>query len=335
MKKMILAALTAATALVASAWWQPQDVNPSIAGIYTVMGNFATEGYNDALSELTYDCYPSGEKAFTRRFQVNINEHSADSVQITSELRRAVKGFDRVLASLPHSPKLRKLSRDSDGTLLRAYVKSANNVISNNGDGYVGFTDSTEGAMLRVKNGHVEMAQTFRVKTNDPLASDITPLGDKMTDFLDELLQEFSSRETRMVEFEAEPRTSGIVRLRDIYANPEEVTKGVVTEFAGKDATTAWEIISHDILSLVGENYDMSITYLRDRRLLTLQGHSSKSLMAACIKDGVCYVFCGNYYGKQPFLPANWIHAVAVKGQVSYYNSEEVPFDQIEGEELK
>ncbi len=334
MKKLILAALTAATALGASAWWQPQDVNPSIAEIYQTMGNFATEGYNDALSELTYDCYPSGEKAFTRRFHVRLNDLRADSAQITSELRRAVKGFDRMLASLPPSPKLRKVSRDSDGTLLRAYVKSANSSVAAD-PAYIGFTDSTEGAFLRVKNGHLEMAQTFRVKTNDPVAADSISPGDKMTAFLYEATQKYPYRELRMVEFEAEPRTSGVIRLRDVYANPEEVTKGMVTEFTGDAAIPAWNIISDDILSLVGENYDMSITYLRDRRLITLQGHSSKTLMAACLKDGVCYVFCGSYYGKQPFLPANWIQAVAVKGKVSYYNSVEVPADQIEGEELK
>lgn len=335
MKKLILTALAAATTLGAAAWWHPKDTSPSIAKTYELMADFATEGYNDAVSEMTYDCYPSGEKVFTRRLQVDLKEHPADSALIKPALATAIKDFDKMLASLPASSKIRKVSTDVDGNITRAYAKSSfESAMSFDGAIGLGATGTTEGAMLKVNDGNIEMAQTFRVKTDWPLISDSIPLGVKMDEISNELRAQYPNGDYRMVKFEAEPRNSGVIRLRDTYANSDEMTMGMAWEVSGgRDGYFAWEEVSSKMLALVGEDYDMSLTYVRNRRLVTLQGNRSKTLMAACYKDNTCYIFVGGYIGKQPFLPSNWMHAV--RGNVSYYNSEEVSIDKIEGEELK
>lgn len=338
MKKLILTVLAALTGLGASAWWDMRNLNPSIISIYETMGRFAINGYDDAVSELTYDCYPTGKKVLSRRLQVNMNEHLNDTADIKAWLGRTITDFDDVLASLPNSKEIKKISSDIDGNVTRAYVRSTPGFISM-GDGAVtglGSTDISEGAILKVCDGNIEMAQTFRVKSDEPLVSDTLPLGENMSEILNELQSEYRNSESRIVDFVAEPRNSGVIRLRDSYANSEEVTKGILWRVSGKkDALVAWETVLNDILAMVGEDYDMSLTYIRDRRLITMQGNRSKTLMAACYKDGTCYVFSGGYFGKQPFLPSNWMHALSVRGNVSYYNNEEVSPDKMKGEELK
>ncbi|MCX4331702.1 MAG: hypothetical protein OSJ24_05855 [Muribaculaceae bacterium] len=318
MKKLILTAIVATAASCnAYAWWNPKELTNSIATSYELMAWFSQEGYNDALSELTYDCYPSGEKMFARRFQCNINEHPEYSSMIKSELDCAIDKFDRLLASLPASPRIRKVSSDVDGITIRAYAKSISEIASFNENTIgIGTNDITEGAVLKVNDGNIEMAQSFRVKNDNTTAAGEESLETKITNIVDKIHHDYPEADMRPAEFEFEPRNSGIIRLRNAYANSNETTIGIVHKITGKNNTTglnngvlAWEHISSDILAMVGEDYDMSITYVRGRRLVTLQDHKSKTILAACYKDNTCYYFVGTYRGKQPFLPSNWMYA--------------------------
>ena len=131
-----------------------------------------------------------------------------------------------------------------------------------------------------------------------------------LTELLDNAL-ELISAEERTATFTAETKSSGILRVRS-YMKEEDVTRGKVMYISCSNIEPIWNKIYETYMGFMDYDADISLTYMRKNRMLTLYSPSSHILNAACMKDNIIYLFTGTYSGTNPYLPSNWTHSVRI-----------------------
>lgn len=322
MKKTLILAASLLIGTAAQAELSPKlekEIDSKTAtAIYNAMDRFVSTTDNDAISEITYDCWNDGLKEISRRIDIDLNPGWVNK-------RKFRKGFDEFCeaydAAAPQCENIREITERSS---IRAYKCGAESMhMMHDGKGEMGFSGYHEGALATLKNYQISIAQTLSFKTAKPDSNQVYVVADSLQNLFNYILKTYHNAMTREVSFVAETKNSGIMRVRS-YLNETESTKGAVTYVAGDNAVPIWEKAYDTFMSLLGYDANISLTYKRSSRMLTLYSPENHIVYAACLRDNVFYMFMGGYFGNQPFLPSNWMHAREVKGNVSYYDSEEV-----------
>ncbi len=107
-----------------------------------------------------------------------------------------------------------------------------------------------------------------------------------------------------------------MLRLRDNETNPEEKVIGrrVIDT---KSNAQEW-IKTYDLfMAHFGSNANISLTYYRSKRMVTLIDYETKTIYAASFKaqnpskysTGTLNMIIAHYSGDTPYLPANWTTA--------------------------
>lgn len=298
MKRLIFIALAAAAALSPKAY---DDLPPALLrhvtdtdahAFFKAMNDFE-DTHADGLSLATYDSYPDGTKVISRR----IDFANYFVASIASPIDRICAVFDSITA-IPNENRL--TVRNIDGNRQSRVYKLKESVDDMTIDLSATSTPGSTSACV-IRDGNLVIAQNWTIPTGRPQGKpDLKALNDAIAD----LAAQNGAFTTRLTLREHQ-NNAGDLRRR--YAEPESDNKLVCRRITIPKATTQqWIDLHHVFMDYFGADGDLSLTYIRNQRMVTLVDMASKRIYAARFSSNRGLVILVGDYTGEPFLPNGW-----------------------------
>lgn len=250
----------------------------------------------DSMEKITYDAYPDGRRVISRQL---------------SHAPKSRKRLFEVFDSLLNIPNPQRFAFKSDNSIV--YQFGVNDVSkplvidlgSDNASMLKNVAAITTGNMFTVAQSWTIDISRFNTPGN---FSNITEQFDR--------LAKKGGSFTKNVTFPIQVSRGGMLRLRDNETNPEEKVTGQRVIDVKANALD-W-IHTYDLfMEHFGSNENISLTYYRNKRMVTLIDYDTKTIYAACFKaeypnlssTGTLIMLIAQYSGSTPYLPANWTTA--------------------------
>lgn len=263
--------------------------------IFDAMDN-AERDNPDSMDKITYDAYPDGRRVISRQLF-----HAPKS------RKRLFEVFDSLL-NIPNS---RRFAFKSDNSIV--YQFGVNDVStplvidlgSDNASTLKNVAAITTGNMFTVAQSWTIDLSRFNTPGN---FSTITEQFDRLAGEGGSYIMD--------VTFPIETSRGGMLRLRDNERSPEEKVTGrrvVGTKSNGPEWIKTYDLFMEHF----GTNENISLTYYRNKRMVTIIDYDTKTIYAASFKaqnpskysNGTLYMIIAHYSGDTPYLPANWTTA--------------------------
>ncbi len=305
MRKILL---TAALATITTAMAElPLDLQPQVTdtdakAFFLAMDQVERE-FPDATSEVTYDTYPDGVKIITRRIDLPMIGEDAKLMNKLSNYICNV--FDSITAT-PDANRM-VVNNFRGETMNRVYK-----IKSDPYDNTVNMSDLTDisssaAAAVVIQNNVLTIAQSWTITTDKRLgAPNLTAL----IRVIQRLVDDKDAKKVTTHDDYSNPSSNG-VRIRK---NREPVTDHVEVEQITLHNTNVsnWINLHHQFMAYLGANANISLTYWRNERMVTLTDYDNKTIYAAKYtasaipRNGSLYIATAKYSGQQPYLPVNW-----------------------------
>ncbi|MDE6278843.1 MAG: hypothetical protein K2M05_02615 [Paramuribaculum sp.] len=250
----------------------------------------------DSMDKITYDAYPDGRRVISRQL---------------SYAPKSRKRLFEVFDSLLNIPNPQRFAFKSENSIVYQFgVNDASrplviNLGSDNTSTLKNVAAITTGNMFTVAQSWTIDLSRFNTPGN---FSTITEQFDQLAKKRDSF--------TKNVTFPIQTSQGGILRLRDNETSPEEKVTGrrVIDT---KSNALEW-IHTYDLfMEHFGTDENISLTYYRNKRMVTLIDYETKTIYAACFKaetpsktaNGTLIMLIAQYSGSTPYLPSNWTSA--------------------------
>jgi len=300
MKRNLLFAAAAAVAFMAQAELPgaiaSQAKDTDAIAVFNAMDRFE-EAFPDGFSSINYDAYPDGNKVIARRIDLfAIRDCAAtaallavfDSITATPDARRiVVKDIDT-----HRSLRAYKMKDGDDMSIDLSAINSP------------GFM--TSAAIDRRENGNITVVQNWTFPTRGRYgAANLSALDKRI-----EKLRGISGAITEKLQLSERIDCGGALRLRASEARSEN-TLDCNRLIVPDSPVDRWIDLHHLFMSYLGADANISLTYTRGSRMVTLVDLSRKKIYAARYRAsndhaGVLTVLTADYDSASPFLPYNW-----------------------------
>lgn len=292
MKKLLAIAL-AAVSLAASAALpanlRKQIKDTDALAFFNAMDDFENT-HPDGFSLVTYDSYPDGRKVIGRR--IDYWNRPAN----TPAINRICAVFDSITATPnPNRIVVRNINGDSQ---LRVYK------LKDSADDYVfdlsssAANDGSTSACIN-RGDRLLIAQSWTIPTGKIQGkTDLKSLNNEIRN-LSKTKGAFSSRVTF-----AERRGSTALRQRNeapVTSNTLDCERIIIPDARVQQ----WIDLHHRFMESLGAEGDISLTYNRNNRMVTLVDMAEKTVYAARLSGKTLTILIGRYKDT-PFLPDNW-----------------------------
>lgn len=291
MKKLLAIAL-AAVSLAASAALpanlRKQIKDTDALAFFNAMDDFENT-HPDGFSLVTYDSYPDGRKVIGRR--IDYWNRPAN----TPAINRICAVFDSITAAPnPNRIVVRNINGDSQ---LRVYK------LKDSADDYVfdlssSANDGSTSACIN-RGDRLLIAQNWTIPTGKIQGkTDLKSLNNEIRN-LSKTKGAFSSRVTF-----SERRSSTGLRLRNeapVTSNTLDCERIIIPDARVQQ----WIDLHHRFMESLGAEGDISLTYNRNNRMVTLVDMAEKTVYAARLSGKTLTILIGRYKDT-PFLPDNW-----------------------------
>lgn len=291
MKKLLAIAL-AAVSLAASATLpanlRKQIKDTDALAFFNAMDDFENT-HPDGFSLVTYDSYPDGRKVIGRRI-----DYWNRPVN-TPAINRICAVFDSITAAPnPNRIVVRNINGDSQ---LRVYK------LKDSADDYVfdlssSANDGSTSACIN-RSDRLLIAQSWTIHTGKIQGkTDLKSLNNEIRN-LSKTKGAFSSRVTF-----SERRSSTGLRLRNeapVTSNTLDCERIIIPDARVQQ----WIDLHHRFMESLGAEGDISLTYNRNNRMVTLVDMAEKTVYAARLSGKTLTILIGRYKDT-PFLPDNW-----------------------------
>lgn len=291
--KKLLAIAIAAVSLAASATLpanlRKQIKDTDALAFFNAMDDFENT-HPDGFSLVTYDSYPDGRKVIGRR--IDYWNRPAN----TPAINRICAVFDSITAAPnPNRIVVRNINGDSQ---LRVYK------LKDSADDYVfdlsssAANDGSTSACIN-RGDRLLIAQSWTIHTGKIQGkTDLKSLNNEIRN-LSKTKGAFSSRVTF-----AERRASAGLRQRNeapVTSNTLDCERIIIPDARVQQ----WIDLHHSFMESLGADGDISLTYNRNNRMVTLVDMAEKTVYAARLSGKTLTILIGRYKDT-PFLPDNW-----------------------------
>lgn len=300
MKRNLLFMAVAAIAITSSAKVPEiiasQTNDTDAMAIYNAMDEFE-QNFPDGFSSVNYDGYPDGIKVIARRIDFPIHNEK--------DVTPIMNVFDSITTS-PNARRIVVKDINSNRSLRVYKMKDGDNInidLSNvNGPNF-----STSMAIDYVKNNSITIVQNWTLRNSRTYgAANFSALDNYI-----EKLRTFPSTITEKLQLTEQTDCGGALRLR--VSEPKSENKLDCTRLVAFDSPVSnWIELHHVFMSYLGADANISLTYTRGSRTVTLVDLSQKKIYAARYRSvsdsqkGILTVLVANYDCDTPFLPDNW-----------------------------
>lgn len=302
MKRLLFIAAIAASVVSAASAKVPetlrrQSTDTDAIAFFNAMDDFETAN-PDGMSVVTYDSYPDGTKVISRRIDLFSGNISLD---------RICAVFDSITSkSDPNRIALRNINGKMSQVRVYKIKESADdNTIdfSSNGGSVAGNTS----ACISNSGGDLIIAQNWTIHTNRRQGA---PNLKKLNDAINALAKEKGViRETNYSDA-PRPNTGGL-RMRDLRPITNHLEYDNI--FLPDASVQQWIDLHHTFMESLGADGDISLTYYRKYRMVTLVDMATKTIYAATFASnapeggapGMLAILVGRYV-EEPFLPQTW-----------------------------
>jgi len=303
MKRNLLFAAAAVLAVTASAELpenlasQAKD-NDAIA-IFNAMDRFE-EAIPDGFSSINYDAYPDGTKVIARRSDLPAVRNSAAETAL-------INLFDSITAK-PDARKIVVKDIDTHRSLRAYKLKDGDDMSIDlsaiNGPGFM-----TSAAVERRENGDITIVQNWTFPTSGTYGAANLSALDKQI----EKLRDTSGAITEKLQLAERVDCGGALRLRASVQQAEKTLDSNRLTIPDCSVFT-WIDLHHSFMSYFGADANISLTYVRGPRMVTLVDLTRKKIYAARYRStndnaGTLTVLTADYTTADPFLPDNWATA--------------------------
>ncbi len=302
MKRLLfIAAIAASVVSTASAkvpeTLRRQSTDTDAIAFFNAMDDFETAN-PDGISVVTYDSYPDGTKVIMRRIDYSRNDDEPQE--------RICAVFDSITAK-PDPNRIAMRNISGKMSLVRVYkMKESPNDNTIDLSSNSGSVEAGTAACINIVNG-VTIAQNWTIHTDHPQGA---PNLKKLNDAINALAKEKDT--VRRFDYSDAPRPNrGGLRMRD----PEPITNHLEYDriFLPDASVQQWIDLRHTFMESLGADGDISLTYYRQYRMVTLVDMATKTVYAAEFhsnapeggKPGMLTILVGHYV-EEPFLPVDW-----------------------------
>lgn len=304
MKKHLMLAAAALSAMTLEAK-MPEPMRSQVSNndaieIFDSMDNFE-QTYRDFTSNFAYDCYADGTKTFERRIWASYLGNENGPQQLKDIMKFTTLYYDII-----ERPSPRRLAMSEDNGLKSqrlVYVVAADS----------SRTPRIDLTKLRSSNSEVFVYETtpdyfsiFQYLTSEPAS---TPAGAANLSALDNRIGElaaFPRAASTAASFSEQTRASGALRTQSDLYEMSNSTSGTLYSIKPERLTGDWIDLYNLFYDHIGKNENISMTYDRNSRFVSLQDLAAKRIIAACYDHGIIYIFDGTYTSDTPYLPTDW-----------------------------
>lgn len=290
-----IAALTAATAPAkVPETLRRQTSDTDAVAFYNAMDDF--EAANpDGTTLVTYDSYPDGTKVISRRIDWHIRN--------TPALQRICAVFDSITAkSDPKKIAIRNINGNNEVRIYK--LKESDNDITVDFSGGTSKIGATS-ACINI-GADVVLAQNWTVRTGKKQGS---PDLKRLARAIEALAAEKGARTLKGTAGERSDnhQSRNSLRQRRSSGDNRMEYERTVLKNAG---VHQWINLHHVFMESVGADGNISLTYERRDRMVSLIDQANKTIYTACYtansdSSGRLVILTGKYTG-EPFLPAGW-----------------------------
>lgn len=253
----------------------------------------------DSMNKITYDAYPDGKRNISRQLTNTLAFESA---------RKSVRELNAVFDSIISQPNPQCFVFKNDNTIICQFRPAeANSMIVDFSDS--NFAAQKNASAFTTRSGYMDAAQSWTITTDMPVQTgDFTAIKNQFDKIA---ARQHSIKQN--VRFPIQAAQGGALRLRDheIQSDNQVIGKRVID---AKASTSDW-IHTYDLfMAHFGADEDISLTYYRNKRMVTLINYTTKTIYAACFRsdipnmasNGTLTILIADYTGPIPYLPENW-----------------------------
>lgn len=291
---LALAAITATAQLPDDLKSQATDTDA--AAFFLAMDRVEKE-FPDATSQATYDAYPDGVKIITRRIDITV-----DNAKLTDYICHV---FDSITA-LPNADRI--VAKNSIGNKMSRVYKIKTDPYDNTVDlsDLTAINSSSAAAVVKQGN-NITIVQSWTINSNRRLgAPDLKALNNRIAK-----LQEQNNTTVFTTKQDYTESKSNGVRVRKSHDQKTDYVDIKHITFYNTNVSN-WINLHHQFMAYLGANANISLTYMRNERYVTITDYANKTIYAAKYSqsaiagNGSLYVALAKYSGQQPYIPSNW-----------------------------
>lgn len=262
--------------------------------VFTAMDRLEDEN-RDSMHKINYDAYPDGRRFLSRQIINQLNTHKT---------KRIYAVFDSIISR----PNTQRFAFKNDNTVVCQFgATDMNNLVVDFTDS--GFAAQKNASAITMKGNLLYVAQAWTINTPEPTTDgNFTAINNQFNKIADKA-------HSFVKDFNCSIQTSpgGVLRLRDNETDSDNKVTGKRVIYT-KATTREW-IHTYDLfMEHFGANENISLSYYRYKRTVTLIDYSSKTIYAAYFRpdipntdsNGTLTVLIATYSGPHPYLPENW-----------------------------
>lgn len=304
MKRFLFIALTAVAAAFPLKAYDdlPQNLlrhttDTDAHAFYQAM-NALEDEHPDGMSLVTYDSYPDGIKVISRRIDLPGYSICVNGADVYTPIDRICAVFDSITAT-PDSNRLVIKNINGRNTQTRVYKLRESPDDMTIDLSATSVPGGTSACVIR--DGNLVVAQNWTIRTGEPQGK---PDMKALNDAIAALTAKDGSYLMKLTMHEQQ-LNAGLLRSRlrqQKSVNKLECTRVNIPNAPVQD----WIDLHHVFMDYVGAEGDISLTYNRNERLVTLVDMAAHRIYAArYYNTRGLYILVGTYTDT-PFLPAGW-----------------------------